>query len=50
MMRLLSNEILLESYYRALELRLDEEFIGILLTEIRHRKLHIRRDSYLQAQ
>lgn len=44
-MRTLSNEILLESYYRALALELEEEFIQLLLAEIRHRKLPVGRDS-----
>lgn len=48
MMRLLSNEVLLESYYRALDLKLEREFIELLLSEIKRRKLHI--PNYPQAQ
>jgi developmental checkpoint coupling sporulation initiation to replication initiation len=42
MMRMLSNEMLLETYYQAVELRLEEEFIRILLSEIRHRNLGVQ--------
>jgi len=38
-MKLLSNETLLESYYRALDLKLDREFINLLLAEIERRNL-----------
>jgi developmental checkpoint coupling sporulation initiation to replication initiation len=40
-MRLLSNENLLESYYRAVDLKLDREFINLLLEEIKRRNLQV---------
>lgn len=49
MMRLLSNEVLLDSYFRALDLKLEREFIELLLNEIKRRKLHIP-SIYPQAQ
>ncbi|MFP4977267.1 sporulation histidine kinase inhibitor Sda [Paenibacillus sp. CN-4] len=36
----LSDELLLDSYYRALELQLEHDFIALLLVEIRKRNLH----------
>lgn len=48
-MRILSNEVLLDSYFRALDLKLEREFIDLLLTEIERRKLHIP-NHYPQAQ
>jgi|HigsolmetaAR204D_1030405.scaffolds.fasta_scaffold00041_61 developmental checkpoint coupling sporulation initiation to replication initiation len=41
-MKLLSNETLLESYYRALDLNLDREFINLLLAEIKRRNLQVK--------
>jgi len=41
-MKLLSNETLLESYYRALDLKLDREFINLLLAEIERRNLQVK--------
>lgn len=40
-MRLLSNELLIESYLRALELQLEKEFIDLLQTEIMERNLTV---------
>lgn len=48
-MRILSNEILIESYLRALDLKLEKEFIDLLLKEIKRRKLHVPA-HYSQAQ
>lgn len=48
-MKLLSNEILLDSYLRALDLQLEPEFIDLLLKEIKRRKLHVP-NHYSQAQ
>ncbi|TCS70626.1 sporulation histidine kinase inhibitor Sda [Effusibacillus lacus] len=45
-MRLLSDEVLLESYRLAVELKLDEHFIELLLKEIQDRDLHIPVKSY----
>lgn len=40
-MRLLTNELLIESYLRALELQLDREFIDLLRAEIQERNLPV---------
>lgn len=39
-MALLSDELLIDSYYQAVQLHLDEEFIALLLAEIQRRRLH----------
>ncbi|WP_086074432.1 sporulation histidine kinase inhibitor Sda [Paenibacillus camerounensis] len=36
----LSDEMLLDSYQRAIELHLEHDFIALLLAEIRKRNLH----------
>ncbi|MEK3791478.1 sporulation histidine kinase inhibitor Sda [Paenibacillus sp. FSL R7-0204] len=36
----LSDEMLLDSYHRAIELHLEHDFIALLLAEIRKRNLH----------
>lgn len=41
-MKLLSDESLMESYYRALDLKLDREFIQLLWAEIERRKLQMK--------
>lgn len=41
-MKLLSNETLLDSYYRAVDLKLDHEFISLLLAEIKRRNLQVK--------
>ncbi|WP_152396833.1 sporulation histidine kinase inhibitor Sda [Paenibacillus guangzhouensis] len=38
-MSILSDELLVESYYKAIELKLEGEFIRLLLAEIRLRQL-----------
>ncbi|WP_274363877.1 sporulation histidine kinase inhibitor Sda [Paenibacillus thermotolerans] len=38
-MRLLSDESLLETYYKAIDLDLEEEFIRLLLEEIQRRNI-----------
>ncbi|WLR44286.1 sporulation histidine kinase inhibitor Sda [Bacillus carboniphilus] len=38
-MKKLSDELLLESYYKAREMQLNEEFIDLILTEIERRSL-----------
>ncbi|RSK29384.1 sporulation histidine kinase inhibitor Sda [Bacillus sp. HMF5848] len=38
-MRKLSDELLIESYYKALELKLSDEFIELIASEIRRRRL-----------
>jgi developmental checkpoint coupling sporulation initiation to replication initiation len=46
-MKTLSNEALLDSYYKAIDLKLDREFVTLLLAEIKRRKLNIK---YFEAQ
>ncbi len=41
-MRALSNEILLETYVKALDLELESDFIRMLYAEINRRKLAVR--------
>lgn len=48
-MRTLSNETLLDSYFRAVNLQLDEDFIDLLLEEIKRRQLNVPA-IYPQAQ
>ncbi|KYD32908.1 MULTISPECIES: sporulation histidine kinase inhibitor Sda [Anoxybacillaceae] len=38
-MKYLSDELLIESYYKAKELKLSPEFIELIEREIRHRSL-----------
>ena len=38
-MSILSNEMLLDSYYKAIELSLEDAFIALLRTEISRRNL-----------
>lgn len=45
-MRLLSDDVLLEAYKTAVELKLDDRFIQLLLDEINHRGLHIQIKSF----
>jgi developmental checkpoint coupling sporulation initiation to replication initiation len=40
-MRLMSNEVLIDSYFKALDLKLEVEFIRLLMDEIRRRKLNL---------
>ncbi|TDF98905.1 sporulation histidine kinase inhibitor Sda [Paenibacillus piri] len=40
-MRLMSDEVLIESYFKAQELKLEAEFIKLLLDEIKRRKLNL---------
>lgn len=40
-MRMISNETLVDSYIKAIDLGLDAEFIELLLEEIRRRQLNI---------
>jgi len=41
----LSDETLLESYHKAVSLKLEEAFIELLLTEIRNRNLNVNPNS-----
>ncbi|WNS77626.1 MULTISPECIES: sporulation histidine kinase inhibitor Sda [unclassified Bacillus (in: firmicutes)] len=38
-MRKLSDELLIESYYKAIELKLSSDFINLIKTEIHRRSL-----------
>lgn len=40
-MRMISNEILVDSYFKALDLKLEEEFVELLLEEINRRELNL---------
>ena len=40
-MKLISNEILVDSYFRAIDLQLEEEFVQLLLDEIRNRQINL---------
>ncbi|WJH35657.1 sporulation histidine kinase inhibitor Sda [Paenibacillus sp. CC-CFT747] len=40
-MGLLNDANLIEAYQKAIELKLDEEFIDMLETEVRRRRLHL---------
>lgn len=40
-MRTLSNEALIDCYRKAIDLKLDRDFISLLLAEIKRRKLNI---------
>ena len=42
-MRELSNETLIDSYYKAVHLQLEADFIQMLLEEIRRRNLRVSR-------
>ncbi|MDF2722035.1 MAG: Sporulation inhibitor [Paenibacillus sp.] len=46
-MRTLSNEALVDSYFKAIDLKLDREFVMLLLAEIKRRKINI---PYFEAQ
>lgn len=50
-MRLISNDTLIDSYFKALDLQLDEDFVRLLLTEIKRRRLHLdtKYDLYRKA-
>jgi developmental checkpoint coupling sporulation initiation to replication initiation len=41
LMRLISDETLVESYYKALDLQLEMDFVDLLLAEIIRRKLKL---------
>lgn len=46
-MALLTDDLLLESYYKATQLQLDQEFIALLLAEIHRRELDITQSTLL---
>ena len=46
-MRKLSDELLIESYYKAIQLKLSPEFIGLIEKEIHRRSLSAKLKSLL---
>lgn len=44
-MRILSDELLLESYYKAVDLKLEEKFIELLLREIENREIMVTENN-----
>ncbi|UUZ84049.1 sporulation histidine kinase inhibitor Sda [Paenibacillus sp. P26] len=40
-MKLISNEILVDSYFKALDLKLEEDFVELLLEEIKRRQINL---------
>lgn len=40
-MRLISNEILVDSYFKAIDLKLEQDFVDLLLEEIRRRQINL---------
>ncbi|MCZ8522384.1 MULTISPECIES: sporulation histidine kinase inhibitor Sda [Paenibacillus] len=40
-MKLISNEILVDSYFKAVSLKLEEEFVELLLEEIHRREIKL---------
>jgi developmental checkpoint coupling sporulation initiation to replication initiation len=44
-MRLLSDDLLIDTYFRAIDLKLEEAFIQLILKEVNRRKLNIRQQS-----
>ncbi len=47
-MRLMSNEVLIHCYFKALDLKLEAEFINLLRDEIKHRQINI--DYYTNGE
>jgi|CeladaMinimDraft_18_1061708.scaffolds.fasta_scaffold02356_3 hypothetical protein len=45
MLPLLSDELLLDAYRHAIRLKLDREFVQMLMAEIRRRRLHLPDES-----
>lgn len=43
-MEFLSNEVLLESYYKAIELKLNDDFIQLIIEEMEDRKLTYKKE------
>lgn len=41
-MWLLSNDLLVDSYYKAVDMKLEQDFIDMLLVEIHRRKLKVK--------
>ncbi|TVY08504.1 sporulation histidine kinase inhibitor Sda [Paenibacillus cremeus] len=46
-MKLISNEILVDSYFKAVSLHLEDDFVELLLEEIRRRQINL--DYYRQG-
>ncbi|MFD2613717.1 sporulation histidine kinase inhibitor Sda [Paenibacillus gansuensis] len=45
-MNVISNEVLVESYFKAVDLDLEDEFIYLLLAEIHKRNLNIEQTAH----
>jgi len=45
MLPLLSDELLLDAYRHAVRMKLDKEFVQMLVAEIRRRRLHLPEES-----
>lgn len=45
LMRMLSDELLLESYYKAIDLNLEENFIELLQREIENRGIIVKENN-----
>ena len=48
-MKALSNEALIDSYLKAVDLKLDREFVMLLLAEIKRRKLKLYPEQEAKA-
>ncbi|TBL71515.1 sporulation histidine kinase inhibitor Sda [Paenibacillus thalictri] len=44
-MRMISNEVLIDSYFKAIDLKLEDEFIKLLMDEIIRRQLKVSFDQ-----
>jgi developmental checkpoint coupling sporulation initiation to replication initiation len=40
-MKLISNEILIDSYFKAIDLKLEQDFVDLLLEEIKRRQINL---------
>ncbi|SFK76769.1 developmental checkpoint coupling sporulation initiation to replication initiation [Paenibacillus sp. 1_12] len=49
-MRLMSNEVLVHCYFKAMDLKLEAEFINLLRDEIQNRKINLDYYSNGEAQ
>jgi developmental checkpoint coupling sporulation initiation to replication initiation len=49
-MRLMTNEVLIDTYFKALDLKLEVEFIRLLMDEIKSRKLNLEYYHEEEAQ
>jgi developmental checkpoint coupling sporulation initiation to replication initiation len=47
-MRFISDETLIDSYYKALDLQLETDFVELLLAEIKRRQLNL--DAFIKQE